>query len=75
MGTMALGLSSSTWLASRSWYAGRDYAVLDRPEVQVRLHLPADQSFTRPESALERMLYDCPDVPVGHTMARAVALW
>lgn len=29
------------------------------------LHLPADQSFTRPESALERMLYDCPDVPVG----------
>jgi hypothetical protein len=62
---MALGLSSSTWLASCSWYAGRDYAVLDRPEVQARLHLPADQSFTRPESALERMLYDCPDVLVG----------
>jgi hypothetical protein len=49
---------------------GKDYAVLDRPEVQARLHLPADQSFTRPESALERMLYDCPDVPVGPNGAR-----
>ncbi len=44
---------------------GKDYAVLDRPEVQARLHLPADQAFTRPESALVRMLYDCPDVLVG----------
>ncbi len=49
---------------------GKDYAVLDRPEIQARLHLPADQSFTRPESALERMLYDCPDVPVGPHGAR-----
>jgi hypothetical protein len=32
--------------------------------------LPADQSFTRPESALERILYDCPDVPVGPNGAR-----
>jgi hypothetical protein len=44
---------------------GKDYAVLDRAEVQARLHLPADQPFTRPESELVRMLYDCPDVPVG----------
>jgi hypothetical protein len=44
---------------------GKDYAVLDRPEVQARLHLPAEGPFTRPESVLVRMLYDCPDVPVG----------
>jgi hypothetical protein len=29
---------------------GKDYTVLDRTEVQSRLHLPADQQFTRPES-------------------------
>jgi len=44
---------------------GKDYTVLDRPEVQTRLHLPPDQQFTRPESDLVRQLYDCPDVPVG----------
>ena len=44
---------------------GKDYAVLKRPEIQTRLHLPADQSFSRPESKLVRQLYDCPDVAVG----------
>jgi hypothetical protein len=44
---------------------GKDYAVLERPEVQSRLHLPADQQFSRSESGLVRQLYDCPDVPVG----------
>ena len=44
---------------------GKDYTVLDRPEVQARLHLPADQQFSRPESELVRTLYDCPDVAVG----------
>jgi len=44
---------------------GKDYTVLDRPEVQRRLHLPADQQFSRPESELVRTLYDCPDVAVG----------
>jgi hypothetical protein len=44
---------------------GKDYTVLDRPEVQSRLHLPADQQFSRSESELVRQLYDCPDVPVG----------
>src|SRR5712692_8155783 len=44
---------------------GKDYAVLDRAEIQRRLHLPADQQFSRPESALVRTLYDCPDVAVG----------
>src|SRR5438105_4908042 len=44
---------------------GKDYTVLDRPEIQSRLHLPADQQFSRSESDLLRQLYDCPDVPVG----------
>ena len=40
------------------------YGLLDLPVVQTRLHLPADQQFTLPESSLVRTLYDCPDVPV-----------
>jgi len=44
---------------------GKDYTVLDHPVVQARLHLPPDSHFSRPESALVRQLYDCPDVPVG----------
>jgi hypothetical protein len=44
---------------------GKDYTVLDRESVQSRLHLPADQQFSRPESELVRSLYDCPDVAVG----------
>jgi hypothetical protein len=44
---------------------GKDDSVLDRPEVQSRLHLPADQQFSRAESGLVRQLSDCPDVAVG----------
>jgi hypothetical protein len=44
---------------------GKDYHVLDLPEVQRRLHFPPDQQFSRPESDLVRALYDCPDVLVG----------
>jgi hypothetical protein len=44
---------------------GKDYAMLDRPEVQARLHLPADGHVARPESRMGRTLYDCPDLPVG----------
>jgi hypothetical protein len=44
---------------------GKDYQVLEQPEVQVRLHLPPDQQFSRPESQLVRTLYDCPQVPIG----------
>jgi hypothetical protein len=44
---------------------GKDYGLLDQPVVQTRLHLPADQQFSRWESPLVRTLYDCPDVPVG----------
>ncbi|MDQ6661431.1 MAG: hypothetical protein M3Z24_10750 [Chloroflexota bacterium] len=44
---------------------GKDYTVLDHPLVQARLHLPPDQVQQRPESQVERSLYDCPEVPVG----------
>ncbi len=44
---------------------GKDYTVLNRMEVQSRLHLPPDQQFRRPESDLVRALYDCASVPVG----------
>jgi hypothetical protein len=44
---------------------GREYTVLDHPQVQARLHLPPDQSQQRPESQMVRSLYDYPDVLVG----------
>ena len=44
---------------------GKDYQLLDRAEVQARLHLPADQHESRSESGLVRTLYDCPDLSVG----------
>jgi hypothetical protein len=44
---------------------GQDYHLLAQAEVQTRLHLPPDQQLTHPESRIARMLYDCPDVPVG----------
>src|SRR5713226_9580272 len=44
---------------------GKEYAVLDHPLVQARLHLPPDQFQQRPESQISRSLYDCPEVPVG----------
>jgi hypothetical protein len=44
---------------------GQDYHLLDRDEVQARLHLPPDQQVTHPESGVCRVLYDCPEVPIG----------
>jgi hypothetical protein len=44
---------------------GKEYSVLDHPQVQARLHLPPDQVQQRPESQMARSLYDCPQVPVG----------
>jgi hypothetical protein len=44
---------------------GKDYATLDNPLIQARLHLPADQCQQRPESQIVRKLFDCLDVPVG----------
>lgn len=51
---------------------GKDYQLLERAEIQARLHLPPDQQFSRPESGLVRTLYDCP----GRTMTvRFIAGW
>ncbi len=44
---------------------GQDYHLLSSDEVQRRLHLPADQQVTHPESGSVRVLYDCPGVPLG----------
>jgi hypothetical protein len=44
---------------------GQDYHLLDRDEVQTRLHLPPDQQIRHPESGICRALYDCPLVPLG----------
>ena len=48
---------------------GKDYGLLDQPEVQAHLALPADEQFTHPESGLCRDLFDCGQIPVtaqGH---------
>jgi hypothetical protein len=44
---------------------GQDDHLLERDEVQTRLHLPPDQQITHPESGVVRALDDCPGVPVG----------
>jgi hypothetical protein len=44
---------------------GKDYHLLDHPQIQARLHLPPDQLKPRPESPMQRSLYDCAEVPVG----------
>jgi hypothetical protein len=44
---------------------GKDYHLLDHPSISARLHLPPDQVQQRPESQMERRLYDCPEIPVG----------
>ncbi len=46
---------------------GKDYRLLDRVEVQTRLHLPPDQQIEHPESGMVRALYDIPDLLVGTT--------
>jgi hypothetical protein len=48
---------------------GKDSGLLDLPEVQACLALPADEQFTHPESGLCRDLFDCGQVAVtaqGH---------
>ena len=44
---------------------GKDSHLLDHPLIQARVHLPPDQVQQRPESQMERSLYDCPQIPVG----------
>ncbi len=47
---------------------GKDYGLLDQPEIQARLERPPDQVVTHPETAMTRALFDCPDMaltPMG----------
>src|SRR6266487_3272421 len=41
---------------------GKDYGLLDLPEVQARLTQPPDQQTTHPETGTCRALFDCPDL-------------
>jgi hypothetical protein len=48
---------------------GKDYGLLDLPQIKARLALPADEQFTHPESGTCRDLFDCGELPVtakGH---------
>jgi hypothetical protein len=47
---------------------GKDYGLLDHPEIQARLQRPPDQVVTHPETATTRALFDCLDMaftPMG----------
>ena len=44
---------------------GKDYALLDVPDVQVRLAQPPDQQTTHPETGTCRALFDFPDLSLS----------
>ena len=50
---------------------GKDYDLLDLPQVRARLALPADQQTTHAETGTQRALFDCPDVPLTPTGPRS----
>jgi hypothetical protein len=41
---------------------GKDYGLLDLPQIQARLALPPDQQTTHPETGTCRALFDCSDL-------------
>jgi hypothetical protein len=49
---------------------GKDYGLLDLPQVQARLAQPPDQWITHPETGTFYALYDCPDLPLTPTGPR-----
>jgi len=49
---------------------GKDYGLLDLPQVQARLALPPDQQTTHPETGTCRALFDCPDLHLAPTGPR-----
>jgi hypothetical protein len=49
---------------------GKDYALLDRPEVQARLAQPPDEQTTHPETGTQRALFDCPTISLTVTGPR-----
>jgi hypothetical protein len=55
---------------------GKDYHLLDLPQVQARLQRPADQQVSHPESGTCRALFDCPNIaltPTGPVVRMIVA--
>ena len=59
-------------LAGRAYVMrGKDYDLLNLPEVQARLAQPPDQETTHPETGTCRALFDCPDVPLTPTGPRS----
>lgn len=44
---------------------GKDDKLLDRADIQARVHVPADQHLSHAESGVCRALYDCPDQRLG----------
>ena len=50
---------------------GKDYALLDLPQVQARLALPPEQQITHPETGTCRALFDCPEVLLTPTGPRS----
>jgi hypothetical protein len=55
---------------------GKDYDLLDLPQVQTRLAQPPDQQTTHPETGTCRALFDCPDLrlsPAGPCIRVIVA--
>lgn len=46
---------------------GKDYDLLDQPQVQARLTQPPDQQTTHPETGTSRALFDCPHIPLTAT--------
>jgi hypothetical protein len=49
---------------------GKDYGLLDLPQVQARLAQPPDQQTTHPETGTCRALFDCPDLLLTPTGPR-----
>jgi hypothetical protein len=49
---------------------GKDYDLLDLPQVQMRLAQPPDQHTTHPETGTCRALFDCPDLLLTPTGLR-----
>src|SRR5262249_12130998 len=44
---------------------GKDYGLLDQPEIQARLALSPDQVVTHPETGTTRALFDCQEISLS----------
>ncbi|HEY4383526.1 MAG TPA: hypothetical protein VGN34_03490, partial [Ktedonobacteraceae bacterium] len=50
---------------------GKEYDLLDLPEIQARLILPPDQQTTHPETGTQRALFDFPEILLTPTGPRS----